>query len=199
MAVPKMSKPAAGRRTVKYNEGNAYVEMIRQDLYDRKQLAATTSQTVLFFKNLSGSSLLDTNMTTDGMLPTPQAFSCYGISCFVEQGIPEADMVNLINNGAIEFKMSNKPYLQAPFHQIPAAGGLAGFASTTANNTTIFQAQNGGTQPFCYLPLDIEGEAIHLVSQQDFSVVLTTHNSIAFTKTIYLTMHLVGVLYRPVL
>jgi len=133
------------------------------------------------------------------MLPTPQAFSVYGISCFVEQGIPEADLVKLINEASVEFKLSNKPYLQAPFHQIPAAGGLSGFASTTKNDTTIFQAQNGMPSPTLFLPLDIEGDPIHLVSQQDFVVVLTTHNTAAFSQAFYVTFHLVGVLYRPVL
>jgi hypothetical protein len=195
----QMGQPMS-RRAIKYDQGNAYVEVIRQDMYNRKQLTAGTSQNINFFKGLTGNmGLLDTNMTVDGMLPSPQAYSVYGVSCFVQQGIAEADIQRLMNEATVEFRISNKPYLQIPFHSIPAAGGLTGMCATTENNTRIFQAQNGVPSPLVYLPLDIEGDPIHLVSQQDFVVQLQTFNTVAFTTTIYVTMHLVGVLYRPVL
>lgn len=195
----KMDRPE-GRRVVKYDDRNAYVELVNQPLYDRKQVVASATQNILFFKNLSGSTLLDTNLTVDGMLPTPQAFSCYGLAAFVQQGVPEADLVKLVNESSIEFRLSNKPYLQCPFHLVPSPGGLRGFAALDAQAapTSIFQAQNGAGF-LGFLPLDIDGDPIHLVSQQDFVCVLSTHNSAAFSTAFYVTMYLMGVLYRPVL
>jgi len=192
-------QPSKSRRVIKYADKNAYVELIRQDMYHRKLIPASTSSITSFFKDITSTTLLDTNMTTSGMLPTPQAYSIYGISAFVQQGLDETNFAKLMNESAIELRLSNKPYLQIPFHSIPAGGGLYGMAATTENATRIFQAQNGIPAPNNFLPVDIDGEPIHLISQQDFVCVLQTFNAVAFSVPFFVTVHLVGVLYRPVL
>jgi len=182
------------RRAAKYEPGRPVLEYLRQPLYDRKQLAAAGVQTLVFFRTALGGTLRDTNLNNAGSLPAPHTFDAFGISLFVQQGTVAADLELLLNQSFISFKISEKPYLNVMTHMLPASGGLYGFA--TANN--IFEAQNGIPSPLVYLPLDLEGEPLHLPSQQDFQVELTTTNTAAnFSATIDLWCILHGIYGRP--
>lgn len=181
------------RRAAKYEPGRPVLEYLRQHLYDRKRLTAGTAQQVTFFKTFLGGTLRDTNMTSDGSLAAPHTMDVFGISLFVQQGTAAADLEYLLNESYFEFKISSRPYLQTMTHMLPSGGGLYGFA--TANN--IFEAQNGIPSPLVYYPVDLEGEPLHLPSQQDFSAILTTVNTVAFTDTIDLWCVLHGILGRP--
>jgi len=185
------------RRAAKYDTGRAVLEYLREPIYDRKQLAAGTAQSVTFFKTFLGGTLRDTNMTSDGSLAAPHTFDAFGVSIFVQQGTAVADLERLMNEAYFEFKLSSKPYLRTMYHMIPAAAGLTGVAATTVTATTILELQNGIGSPLVYLPLDLEGEPLHIPSQQDFQATLTTVNTVAFTATIDLWCYLHGILGRP--
>lgn len=181
------------RRAAKYDPGIPVLEYLRQHVYDRKRLTAATAQSVTFFKTFLGGTLRDTNMTSDGSLASPHTLDVFGMSLFVQQGTAAADLERLMNESYLEFKISSRPYLQTMTHMLPASGGLYGV--TTANATT--ELQNGLPSPLVYLPLDLEGEPLHIPSQQDFQAQLTTVNTVAFTATIDLWCVLHGILGRP--
>jgi len=187
------------RRLIKYKEGQPALELIRQPLYHRQQVAALGAQTIQYFNNIAGANLLISNMSTNGMLPSPQTFDIFGVTAVPAFGLNEADIVNFYNSSHLELRISSKPYFQLPMMKVPAGCGLAGVASTTVNNTTIFQTQNGLPSPVVWYPLDIDGISIHLPSNQDFNVQLQTFNAVAFTVAFNLHVYLEGILARPVL
>lgn len=183
-------------RVIKYREGTPMMNPQRQTLYHRRQFAAATAQTLTFFRDFTATTALDTNMTTPAMLPSPYAFSCYGISFFVDQGVVNTDWHKLLNETVIFFKLSGKDKLQIPLHMVPSAGGLYGISDAAA--APIFEAQNGMPMPTNFLPLDVQGRPVHIVSQQDFQVNVQTFNSAAFSAAFYGFCHLHGIYYIPV-
>lgn len=199
LIVRKGLRIGLSRRVVKPSDGRPLLELLQWPLYSKKTFTASTSQTQTFFKGISGATLLDTNMSTDSLLPSPQSLDILGITIVTEFGMVEADLINFMNNGFFEFRISNKPYVQIPVQKIPMGCGLSGFASTTENNTRIFEAGNGVPSPFVYYPVDIEGMSIYLPSQQDFQVSIQTFNSVAFTDTFDVWVYLHGILARPVM
>lgn len=187
-----------GRRFVSRPQGRPVVEEQAQPLYSQKQLAATTSQTVTFFKSLGASdTILTTNMASDGLLPYPHGFHVYGISMWVQDGTAEADWRELLNNGVLTLELSQKPYLQIPIHKIPSGIALGGLVDTTQTNDLIYQVQNSPDRPF--FPVHVSGRPISLLPQQDFKVVVQTFNTTAFSATIDMWLYLEGVRTRPVL
>ena len=189
----------ANRRIIKPEEGRPALELVRYYLFNQKQFAAAGAQQIQFFKNLGAATAQTTNMPNDGFLPSPQVFDVFGVSFFVQQGLNEADLVNFYNNSIAFFRMSEKKYLHVPIHKVPSGGGLAGFCSTTVNNTTIFQATNCLPGPDVALPMDIDGVPLVLVSQQDWFAEIQTFNAVAFTVPFNGTYQLHGVWGRPVL
>jgi len=186
------------RRAAKYDPGRPVLEYIRNPLYDRKQIASgSAAQSLTFFRTFLGGTFRDTNMTADGSLAAPHTYDAFGLSIFVQQGTTAADLELLMNFGVFQFSMSDKPYLTCMMHQIPAAAGLHGFASTTVTATTIFEAQNGYPLPTGYMPLDLEGSPLHIPSQQNFQGVLTLSNAATFSDDIDLWCVLHGILGRP--
>lgn len=188
----------ANRRIIKPREGRPALELVRYPLYSRKQIATTAGSTQ-FFKNLGSATPLDSNMPNDGFLPEPQIYDIYGIQLFLTQGLNEDDIIKFINESIVSFSMSGKQYLQVPVHLVPSGGGLNGVASTTKIDTTIFQVSNGVPHPETYLPMDIAGIPLPIVSQQDWYGMVQTFNTVAFTAPFYVYMKLIGILGRPVL
>ena len=185
------------RRAPKYNPGTPVLEYVREPLYDRKQVGVAAAQQLTYFKTFLGGTLRDTNMTADGSIAAPGTFDVFGISFFAAQGTPVADLAQLYNSAYIEFFMSSKPYLQTMMFLIPSSGGLTGFASTTVAATTISQANNGVPSPMVYLPLDIEGEPLHIPSQQDFRAVITIQAPGVFSAIFDTWCVLHGIKGRP--
>lgn len=193
-----------GFNAVENESGTPVLEVIWQPQYDRQQIAASTAQTIQFFRGQSSGNLLVTNVSTQNMLPNPNIFSLYGISVFVQQslagaGPSEADWQRLNNECYFEFKLSGKTYVQTPFHMLPAAAGQTGLAVSTENNTRILQLQNGLASQRNYYPVDINGSPVRIMAQQDFQATLTTTNTAAFSTPLYIWLYLHGALYRPVL
>lgn len=172
------------------------VELLPWSLYHRQGVAAAGSQTLTFFRNIGGgATLLDTNLTTAGLLPYPQSFDIFGIAIVPAFGVSDADMTNFYNNSVVTFALSNKPYLQIPIMRIPAACGFHGVATT--NN--VFQVQNGLPSPQNTWSMAISGMSLYVPHQQDFAMEIRTFNQVAFTAAFNVTVYMDGVLARPVL
>lgn len=190
--------PENSRRVIKNEQGRAIVEVTKQPLYDKRQVAASGAQIIEFFRNQNNSSLLFTNMATSGMLPTPHAFNLYGITIMPQFGLNEADLIKFYNESHFEFKASGKALLQILPGLIPAGGGLQGAVATTENATRIFQMSNGVASPSNYFPLDVKGEPYPLVSQEAFFGTLQTYNTVAFSQAFYVTIFLIGEYFKPI-
>lgn len=199
MAQANLIAPGQQRRMIVDESGRPVVELVRQPFYDRQQITATTAQQRQFFRGNNVGSPLQSNLSTSGMFPNPQSFSLYGVSAFVEFATIEEDWSRLQNEAYINFSLSSKPYLTIPFHMIPAAAGVYGLAATTLNNDLIYNVQNGMPISTNILPLDINGDPIYIISQQDFVVNLVTENTVAFSDTIFIWFYLHGIWYRSVL
>lgn len=183
------------RRVVKPKDGRPAIELLPWTLYQRQTVAVTAGQTLTYFRNINAATLLDSNMSNSGFLPYPQAFDLFAIAVAPEQGLPNADIENLINNTTVELRLSNKPYAQLPLFRVPAGGGL--FGVSTENN--INQVQNGLPSPSNTWSMAVAGMPLYIPSQQDFLVEIRIFNTVAFTATFGLTVYLDGVLSRPVL
>lgn len=125
----------------------------RQPIYDRKQVAASASQTLNFFKDFAtGYTKLTSNLNTGGRLGNQEYFFCDGISIHTECGVSSANLSKLLDYSFIELKISGLEVLVAPLFMLPDCGGLKGGVSTTASDTTV-QAWKNGELP--YFPLTL--------------------------------------------
>jgi len=84
-----------------------------------------------------------TNMTQSRRLPAPEAFSIFGVRVFWSSNALLADLVNVLNNFALELYLGQKSYQLAPLWYFAAGAGINGFATTTATTTTITGYTNG--------------------------------------------------------
>ena len=112
---------------------------------------------------------------------------------FLKQGMAQADIENFLNSCYIEFKLSGKVQWGGQANELPAAGGLTGFAAYSAAGGPTFEAQNGSTLPGVMYPLTVEGRPIFIRSQQLFEVIATFSNAVAFTAAFEMTLKLQGV------
>jgi hypothetical protein len=192
--LPKLLKGNSRRIIEDQSKRRPSVELLPWPLYQRQQMPAAASQTLTFFRNIAGNStLLDTNLTTAGILPWPHSFDLYQIAIVVEFGINEIDMNRFYNNAIFEFKLSQKPYFQEHVNRIPATCGFHGLATT--NN--VFNVQNGLPMPMNGWSMAISGLSLFIPHQQDFSAEIRTFNNVAFTVPFFVSVHLDGVLARP--
>lgn len=116
-------------------------------LYDTVVIAAGSAITVLssaFFTNVgaaSNKSVGLTNMTQQQRLPSPEAFSIFGIRFRVAENILLADLeavmgLGATNGFALETILGQKVYNRAPIWFYAAGGGI--FASQTLTATSIY-------------------------------------------------------------
>lgn len=173
---------------------NILLEAQMQPLYAKKSLTTPGAQTVQMFLNLSSTNADDTNLTQPSV-PNPSEFEVYGVSLFIDPSTSIADFHNLINNGALEFAVSGKTYLQIPLHQLPSGGGTSGIVATTVNNERIQSIQNG-PQGAVYRT-DWNGQPIHIQSLEAFSCDLKTFSTTNFSGTIDVTVIISGVYWKP--
>ena len=124
------------------------IDVQQEPIYDTITTAAsgvlaTGSQ---FFVNVgsgSNKTLAQANVLQSQRLPSPEAFSIFSPRIWFSSDILLADAVAILKNLALQFVMGNKAYNTGPLWHYCAGGGIWGFASTTANNTTISAYSNG--------------------------------------------------------
>ena len=194
-------------------------EGIRQCIYDFQAYAAVGQTSLTFFQvpvGQSGKTYADTNMSTPGVLPSPQKFLIQSIELHFFPGVlnspvedtatpfPSSQFVNdvaaISNNGFLELNIGSKNYLrEAPLGVFPPKAHLVGNAamatsiagSTAASfNMTSF-ATLGGRPYFTEPPLLLE-------PTQNFNVTLNWPTAVALPSGIAgrIGIKLDGILYR---
>lgn len=190
---------SSGRRKIKEKQGEALLEMVWQPIYSQKTKAIAANESLSYFRGISSSGdLLLSNVTTDSVLSQPETLDIFGATLLVEQGIDRDDLTTFYNNTVMTFTMGIKNYLEIPILKIPSGGGFAGFASTTENATTIFQATNCLPSANSYYPMVASGYPLHLNSQQKFQYNTITTAPGDFSNSFVIWAFLDGILGRQI-
>lgn len=170
----------------------------KQPIYDRKQVAASASQTLPFFKSFTGDTKLTTNMNNTGRIGNDQVFFADAISLHVESGTPLADVVKLLDYSFIELKIASLPILECPLAFVPDNAGLMGAVATTQSSERL-QSWANGKLP--YLPLSLSDEKgrpmpIPIGSDDSIECQVVMAAGSAPSAAFYLWIYLHGVLTR---
>ena len=147
-----------------------------------------TELTGQWFTNVGPSSSktkAQTNMTQSRRLPAPEAFSVFGIRVFWSPNVLLEDLLNVMNNFALEFYLGQKSYQLAPLWYFTAGAGIDGLAATsttvTATTNTITAYSNGSpTRESMHklaLPIVIENQMTFWAQLVGTSTTLTASGS----------------------
>ena len=130
-------------------------EIITQPLYDSFTVAVSTAipaLTVLFQNPVGQSSktLLQTNMLAAGQLPAPQKFSVRAIRLGFRNDAFITDVIGLLYGNWVNFKVSQKPYLQCPAALLTAGFGaympaISQVGATAPTGTLVAYLTSSGT------------------------------------------------------
>lgn len=140
--------------------------------------------TAQWFTNVgpsSGKNKAKTNMTQSRRLPAPEAFSVFGIRVYWRPNVLLADLIQVLDNFALEFYLGQKSYNLGPLWYYAAGAGIFGTATTTATSTTITSWNNG--TPFregmhkLALPIVIENQMTFWAQLVGGPVTLTASGS----------------------
>lgn len=131
----------------------------------------------------TGLTIAETSLKEGGRIPAGVAFDAYGVSCLVACGLTAnaaltlatpvnttetiVDLINVQNNAVLSWDFVQTAVDIAPLHLIGAGGGAFGALSTTANNTTVGQMNNGAGSIWMY-----RKHPISLPGNSTFSVLL---------------------------
>ena len=112
------------------------MDVQHEPLYDTVTTAAGANIVNLtqFFTAPAGKTLAQTNVTTAKKLDAPEAFSVMGINFRWLENILLADLVNILNNFALEFWIGQKYYNRAPLWYYVAGGGISGFSNVSSTS-----------------------------------------------------------------
>lgn len=190
------------------------VEGIKWNFYDSIAYPSAGSTQLVFFQTpegQNGKTLADTNMTTAGMLPSPQAFLVTGLSFYFLPGeLPStgpgaADLSNFVNdvyafwssNGWMSFSIGSKVYLQeAPLFKMPPENGLTGFAAlSNASTAAADEAVSVAYATAAGTPYDLNPPLL-LPTTQNFKISLNWPAAAPISADAKVYCNLAGYLYR---
>lgn len=135
--------------------------------------ATITTQNSTFYQNVesgSGKTPTQTNMTTNGRLDAPEAFSVFGIRLGWSEDILRSDLQTLLNSWAYLFQMLKKPYSQANLRHYSAGWGITGYTTRTAESFYTNGMPGRGSMNLLSVKLVI-------ANQQTFQAQLIGNNS----------------------
>jgi hypothetical protein len=112
------------------------MDVQHEPLYDTLITAAGANIVNLsqFFTSPAGKTLAQTNVTTAKKLDAPEAFSVMGINFRWLENILLADLINILNNFALEFWIGQKYYNRAPLWFYASGGGIAGLSNVSSTS-----------------------------------------------------------------
>lgn len=90
-----------------------------------------------FFTNVesnSGKTYAQTNMTQNGKLDAPEAFSVFGVRLGWSEDILRSDLQTLLNSWAYEFWLGKKDYQRANIRHFSSGWGIAGYTTNTTES-----------------------------------------------------------------
>jgi hypothetical protein len=82
----------------------------------------------------SGKTYAQTNMTQNGKLDAPEAFSVFGVRVGWSEDILRSDLTTLLNSWAYEFWLGKKDYQRANLRHFSSGWGIAGYTTRTAES-----------------------------------------------------------------
>ena len=169
---------------------------LRQPLYDTNTIN-TTDVSYDFFKNVSGKTEFDTNMTQSGQLGTPNQFDLLGLQFEVARGVSKADHDLIYENGLLTWLFGNIVWLKVPLTKIPEGVGLNGAISTTVTATTAAILSNGmpvATNFFNMATIDRKG--IRITSNEAFGARLQLRSALSGLSASHRArLYALGILY----
>jgi len=95
-------------------------------------LNTQNSQWFTNVEGASGKTFAQTNMSQNGKLDAPEAFSVYGVRLHFSENILFADLITLLNSWAFEFWLGKKEYQRANIRHFSSGMGIAGYTTNTA-------------------------------------------------------------------
>jgi len=94
----------------------------------------TNSQFFTNVESTSGKTYAQTNMTQNGKLDAPEAFSVFGVRLNWSEDILRSDLQTLINSWAFEFWLGKKEYQRANLRHFSSGMGISGYTTKTAES-----------------------------------------------------------------
>ena len=190
------------------------VEGIKWDLYDSITYPTTGVAQMQFFQipqGQSGKTLADTNMTSAGALPSPQAFLVQTIQLMF---LPTADAISTYGAAAasafvndtykwwsskawLELYIGSKAYLDvAPLLKFPPENGLSGFSAASDTTTAAASGQTLVAYASAGGPIYEVDPPLLLTPTQNFKVTLNWPSLVTVTGAATVYCNLGGALYR---
>lgn len=175
--------------------GNPVIERQPQSLYARTTIQVAQAATYSLFTTATSDEARNF-LTSAGQLNFPDKHYATGMSIWVPEDIPLADLILFRENSFVRLYTSNKQRVQAPTYSIPFTGHLQG---QLAGSTDAQFVAGGGAmgQPYdlkvydpnarAYVPLIIE-------SQQSLKAEVIINAPAAFSAAFEFAVHLHGTL-----
>jgi hypothetical protein len=116
--------------------------------------------------NNSGKTDAQTNMTQEGKLDAPEAFSVFGIRLGWSEDIYYPDMISLLNTWDYQLKLAKKVYSQANIRHYSSGWGVSGYTTQSAQSfyTNGMAARNS---------MNMVSVKLVIANQQSFSAYLS--------------------------
>lgn len=109
-------------------------------IYDTITYAASgtiNTPNSMFFTNVEGNSgktTAQTNMSQNGKLDAPEAFSVFGVRLGWSEDILRSDLTTFLNSWAYEFWLGKKEYQRANIRHFSSGWGIAGYTTNTSES-----------------------------------------------------------------
>ena len=94
----------------------------------------TNSQLFTNVESNSGKTYAQTNMTQNGKLDAPEAFSVFGVRVGWSEDILRSDLTTLLNSWAFEFWLGKKDYQRANLRHFSSGWGISGYTTKTSES-----------------------------------------------------------------
>lgn len=144
---------ATGKPGELYIEGvgvRKFADLRQDPLYDRVLIPATNAvgTDLVWFRDIQGKNLLETNMRDSGKLPQGQQAVVFRINFVIRDDCPPKDKAVILSTAYCEFVLDDNNTVNAgPSVIFPQTYGMAGNIMTTKNDTDEGVVTNGIPSP----------------------------------------------------
>lgn len=121
-------------------------------------------------ENGSGKTLAQTNMTQNGKLDAPKAFSVFGIRLNWSEGVLRSDLQTLLDSWAFDFWLGDKSYQRGNIRHFSSGMGISGY--TTKTSESFYTNGLPGRQSMNMLSVKLV-----IANQMSFMAFLTGSNT----------------------
>jgi len=169
-------------------------------IYDRVSLGTsiTAGQEFVYFRDIQNKNLVDTNLTTPNRLPNDWEAIVWKIGVAIDMDVTNADVLELMRGGYLEFKIAQTLYAQGPIWMFPSGYGIYGAFATGGNTGAAYVLQangNGAPSPAGVPRLDIP---LYINKNTDFQGLIKYYSAETLDVATLVYMVLDGWIKRPV-